>query len=104
MTFRDALAASLTHTLAKPAALTELPFVTVASRSARLATYAALAGPKALAVALDGTVVIVPNANDGGLTGAAEAKRIALERCEMQATFAPCTLFAADATVVYEPF
>lgn len=98
------LAATLTHVLAKPAALTDLPFVAAGVRSAKITAYQALTGVKALAVALDGTVVSVPFAStSAAVATAAEAMRVALERCEMQATFVPCTLFAAGSTAVYDP-
>lgn len=99
------LAATLTHVLAKPAALADLPFVTASVRTTKTTAYKALTGFKALALSLDGTVVSAPKSStNAALTTAAEAKRIALERCEMQATFAPCTVFAEGNDVpTYEP-
>jgi len=91
-------------TLAKPAALTDIPFVADSVRTGALAQYTAKSGAKAIAVGFDGTAVFVPDAQPVDSIGTqAEANRLALERCEMQSINAPCTLFAAGNTVVLDP-
>lgn len=98
----SALASSFTFTLAAPDSLADMPFVPAATRTGLLATYTARTGFKAVAVGLDGTASFVPDARDV-IGSQDEATRIALERCEMTATNAPCTLYAVGNTVVLDP-
>jgi hypothetical protein len=99
-----ALATSFSFTLAAPTALGDLPFAPASVRAAVATGYAALTGAKAVAVGLDGTTSIVPttDATDTVQTQP-EAERLALERCEMMSSTAPCTLFARGNTVVLDP-
>ncbi len=91
--------------LAKPAALSELPFMTPAAAAAVATAYNAAPNPKALAIGLDGTVGTGYRATPTGLapSSAADAMRVALERCEMQSRFSPCTVFISGATVSFDP-
>jgi hypothetical protein len=99
----SALAGSFTATLAKPTTLTAIPFVPDRVRTGALVGYTTHAGPKAVAVGLDGTAAFVPKDTTDVIGSQAEADRLALERCEMSSINAPCTLFARGNTVVLDP-
>lgn len=99
------LASSYTFTMAyKPTlAADSIPFVAVAQRAQLATDYGVAPTPKALAVSIDGAYSWASNSPTLPLANLAEAKRLALERCEMMAAVTPCTLVAEDATMVFNP-
>lgn len=92
-----------TFVLDAPTALANVPFALAVDAKIALQRYSSIGGKKAIAVSLDGLVVPAPTAS--GITAAsdAEASRIALETCEMQAVMAPCTIFAVGNAVAFDP-
>ncbi len=80
-----------------------LPFVSVGKRAQLAAEYNLAPTPKALAVSVDGAYAWVSNTTQLPILSIVEARRLALERCEMIAVFSPCTLFALDNGVVFTP-
>jgi hypothetical protein len=96
---------SFDYVMAKPTATGELPFVTPAVAAEAIKAYQSAPNPKAIAIGLDGTIGNGFAETSGQLRPAngADARRVALERCEMQSRFAPCTLFASAGTVTFDP-
>lgn len=102
---RNDLPNSYTHTLAAPTAIdaASLPFLPASAGSSAAATYNAATNPKALVVSLDGTFIQVAQSANNPIANLDEAKRLAMERCEMAAGAIPCTLFAENNAVVFTP-
>lgn len=99
------LASSYTFTLSTPTSLVaeQVPFVDSNARTQLINDYKAAPTPKAIAISLDGAYAWVANTPQFPIASANEARRLALERCEMMAAFTPCTLFAQDAQPVFIP-
>lgn len=114
------LAKSYTYSMPGPAGtLTPdaLFFLPAASRMTFFNSYSGAKTPKAIAFSLDGTVVTVNNAAQQAAVGSstyqttinnpfpdvADARKVALERCEMMATISPCIAFADDLNIVLTP-
>lgn len=107
---REELASSYTFTMSPSSATVvaaEIPFVTSALATSTAAAYnASTQANRAMVVSLDGLLVTVINgaANvNGAVASAAEATRIALERCEMMALISPCIPYAEGAAVRFNP-
>jgi hypothetical protein len=94
---------SFTFSLAAPTDVSKVPFVQPSVVTATTSGYGAVSGAKAIAISLDGVIVAVPGSATDIVSSAAEAQRLALERCELTAGLAPCTLFAVGANVVFGP-
>ena len=94
---------TFTFRLAAPTDVTKVPFVQPSVATATTSGYAAASGAKAMAISFDGVIVAVPGSATDLVSSSAEAQRLALERCELTAGLAPCTLFAVGANVVFSP-
>ncbi|WP_374076152.1 hypothetical protein [Bdellovibrio bacteriovorus] len=79
-----------------------IPFVPPSDRSSILTSYLNAPSPKALAVSVDGAYYWISNQVNYPLGSDAEAKRLALERCELIAAMPPCTLYAVNANPVFK--
>jgi hypothetical protein len=99
------LATSFLYTLPAPTAINaaSIPFIAPSEATAAASAYNAAAMPKAMALSLDGAYFWVTNTAGAPVANAAEAQRLALERCELNAAAIPCTIFAQDNTVVFNP-
>jgi hypothetical protein len=99
------LATSFLYTLPVPTAINaaSIPFIAPSEATALASAYNAAAMPKAIALSLDGSYFWVADTTDKPLANVDEAKRLALERCELGAAAIPCTLFAQDNAVVFNP-
>jgi hypothetical protein len=116
-----ALASTFSFKLSALSAVTaaSLPFLSAADKTAAAAKFAQVSSPKAIAVSIDGTYMI---AAGNGLFGTktdsskiplsasknvpnseTEAKRLAMEMCEMMSKYLPCTLIASNASVSFQP-
>ncbi len=97
--------ASFTFTMATPTTLSadKVPFLPNNTRTQVISDYKLSASPKALAISLDGAYAWVAHTTQFPILSAVEARRVALERCELMAAFSPCTLFAQDEQVVFNP-
>lgn len=97
--------ASFTFTMTAPTTLSadKVPFLPSNTRTQVINDYKLSASPKALAVSLDGAYAWVAHTAQFAILSVAEARRVALERCELMAAFSPCTLFAENDTVVFNP-
>lgn len=84
--------------------LKKTPFIgeTVEGMPAFLETYASKSGFKAIAVGIDGTISPAYTHDDDHIQSEEEAKRMALETCEMSSTVVPCLLFAVGNEVVFD--
>lgn len=81
----------------------KVPFLLTATRNQLIQEYKMAASPKALAIALDGTYSYVAHTAQFPILSPNEARRLALERCELSAAFSPCTVFAQDDQIVFNP-
>lgn len=81
----------------------KLPFLLSATRTQVINDYKVAGTPKALAIALDGTYAFVAHTTQFPILSVNEARRLALERCELSAAFSPCTLYALDDQIVFNP-
>lgn len=79
-----------------------VPFVHPLDRAQLLDDYMRALSPKALAVGIDGSSHFISHQVGYPITSDGEAQRLALERCEMIALMAPCTLVAANSTPVFD--
>jgi hypothetical protein len=102
---RNDLNNSFTHTLAKAASLASatVPFLNPADAAKLVTGYNNLSNPKAVAISLDGSYMYVGQSSARPVANLDEAKRLALERCEMVAKIVPCTLLAENSTVDLDP-
>ncbi len=89
-----------TDTLATPKVLTEVPFKDPSQGDLMITQYQKFLGFKAIAISLDGTKVAVI---EDDLESIDEAKRLALERCELKAKLIPCFLFAINDDITFAP-
>lgn len=94
-----------TYKLAAPTTISAatIPFLAPADAASGASSYNSAATPKAMAVSMDGNYMWVAQSASSPLADLAEARRLALERCELAAGAIPCTLFAENATVVFTP-
>lgn len=99
------LPTAYTYSLSAPTAINaaSIPFVMPNLRASIANQYNAATGPKALAISVDGAYVWITASDTTPVTSLAEARRVALERCELNAAITPCTLFAENSTVVMNP-
>lgn len=99
------LPTSYTYSMPAPTGLNaaSLPFVMPNIRASLLATYNAAASPKALVISVDGAYNWASASDPTPVTTLAEARRVALERCELNASITPCTVFAENSGVVFDP-
>jgi hypothetical protein len=99
------LPASYTFTMTAPTALTgaSIPFVMPNIRNSIASMYGSASSPKALVFSVDGAYNWVTASDTPAVTTLAEARRVALERCELNAAVTPCTVFAENDTVVFNP-
>ncbi|MBX3021172.1 MAG: hypothetical protein KF799_05790 [Bdellovibrionales bacterium] len=79
-----------------------IPFVNPPARASLLTIYQARTSPKAMAVSVDGVFTIADSDSGTALESDAEAKRLALERCELTAMIVPCTLVFVNDTVAFK--
>lgn len=99
------LAASYTFTMTAPSTISAatIPFVMPNLRASIGDLYTRAAAPKALVFSVDGAYMWVTASDSTPVTSVAEARRVALERCELTAAITPCTVFAENSTVVFNP-
>lgn len=102
---RNDLNNSYTFTMSQPLTIdaNSLPFINLNNRATVAAQYNASLSPKALAVSVDGAYAWVAHTTQFPITSVQEARRVAMERCEMMAALSPCTLVAENSTVVFNP-
>lgn len=87
-----------------PVAGTNIPFYLPTTATNIASAYNSASSPKALAIAIDGSAYyLVSQSTSTPVGSAAEAMRVALERCELTATASPCTLFAVDGNILFNP-
>jgi hypothetical protein len=98
------LPTSFTYKLTKPASVTAstIPFVYPTNASSLASAYNAATAPKALAISPTGSYYWVGSSASSPLT-IAQARKLALERCELSSAYSPCTIFAENATVTFNP-
>lgn len=93
-----------TTTLTVPSSVTtSIPFLADSDASQAATSYNTSASPKAMAISLDGMYVYIAQSSTDPIANLDEAKRLAMERCEMVAGSTPCTLYAQDGAVVFSP-
>jgi hypothetical protein len=80
-----------------------IPFLTLATRTTVFTAYNNATSPKALAISLEGTSNWVAHTENNPVLNVQEAQRLALERCEMSSILSPCTLYASNNNVVFQP-
>ncbi len=98
------LATSFTYNLTAEANLNaNIPFLPLATRATVFTAYNNAANPKALAISLDGGFNWVAHTVARPVLNIQEAQRLALERCEMLSVLSPCTLYASNNNVVFQP-
>lgn len=99
------LSSKYTFTMQTPLQLsaTAIPFVNSAQRAQVANDYGVAPSPKALAISIDGAYSWASNSATLPLVDINEARRLALERCEMMAAVTPCTLVAENNTMVFTP-
>lgn len=101
----SALSSAYTFTMTAPTAINAatIPFVMPNIRASIGELYSQAASPKALVFSVDGAYIWVTGSDSTPVTSVAEARRVALERCELTAAITPCTVFAENSSVVFNP-
>ncbi len=99
------LPAAYTFTITAPLSVSEttIPFVIPGFRTALATAFNQAAAPKVLAISVDGAFSIVTGSDATPATTLDEARRVALERCELSAVVTPCTVFAENSAVPFNP-
>jgi len=102
---RNDLNNSYTFTMTKPTTIsgTTIPFVRTSLATTIATNYLAAASPKALVVGLDGSWFIAANTVQAPVSNLQDATRVAMQRCELSTSVVPCTLFATDNTIIFDP-
>jgi hypothetical protein len=100
----SALASSFTFTMSTPTAISpdQIPFLTAEYAQLAVSGYNAAPSPKALVISVDNTYAWIGNQAESPVT-TAEARQIALEICEVISAAAPCTVFAENNNIVFDP-
>lgn len=81
----------------------KIPLLTFGQRDTVYTNYSARSNPKALAIALEGGYFIVSHTSEKPVGSIEEARRLVLERCELEMRTSPCILYAENVNVVFEP-
>jgi hypothetical protein len=102
---RAAMDSAFTFELVKPSTMSanNLPFTTPSVVGSGITNYLAAASPKALAISVSGKGNPVYHSAGYPVESLAEAKRIAMQRCELGSSYSPCMIFAENNTIVFDP-